>query len=149
MKLYINNENVLKHNDDLYEFVKAYYIESNPSTYTEEDCNLKSLQCSTGSYRSFQDMLFLCQTYFPETTAKDLAVIWRRLYNAKIIDVLWCHDIEKVTSCYCTTPDCWDACDYDGCNWDGECEYGWSKNKIYDLATSDISYNDMLKLAKN
>lgn len=136
MNLYINNEKVLEHKDNLYNFVKQYYIEQNPATYLSEDCNLKSLQCSTGKYRSFQDMLWLCQTYFPDTTDKQLAVVWKNLYDEKIINVIWCYDIEKVTSCFCIAPDCWDGCDYDEVNWDYECEYGWSKNKIYDLATS-------------
>ena len=140
MKLYINNEEVLKHKDDLYEFVKTYYEEYTPATYTKEDCNLNSLQCTKGKYRSFQDMLYLCQTYFPDTTDKQLAVVWRQLYKNKIIDVLWCYDIHKVTSHCNDYPECWnysnDEIEKDENNWYRECDDGWSKDKIYKLATS-------------
>ena len=135
MKLYINNKEVLAHRDNLYEFVKAYYVNKTPATYKEEDCNLKSLQCNKDANRSFQDMLWLCQTYFPDTTDKQLAVIWRKLYDNAIIEVFYCADIHKVVSYNDSNPGCWQSDDYHDLGWYYECEYGWSKNSIYDLAT--------------
>ena len=135
MKLYINNEDVLKYRCNLYEFVKNYYKQNQPATYETEDCKLISLQCQKGCNRSFQDMLWLCQTYFPETTAKELAKIWRKLYDEKITEVFFCSDINKVVSHHDSYPGCWQSDDYDDAGWDYECAYGWSKNSIYDLAT--------------
>jgi hypothetical protein len=61
-----------------------------PQTFFDKDCT--NLQCFEKAHRSFSDILILCQTYFPETTEKNLA---NYLINKKI-DNLFCFDINKL-----------------------------------------------------
>lgn len=129
MKLYIKNDEVLNHTDNLYSFVRTYYREGQPATYEDKECTMLNIQCASGHRRSFGDMLDLCKTYFPNMEDKELAKVWRTLYEEKYIEVHWCGDVRKIVSMRDGSGCCWDNCDDIG-------QDGWSKKSIYDLSQS-------------
>lgn len=112
MKLYINNPNL----KSLKDFIKTYIESGNPTTYTSDEKDVRSIQCLKGRNRSFSDLLYLAQTYFPEATDKDLAVILKDLCEQDICGWLFCDIIEKTVFFRQNEPGryCY--------NWDKNCE---------------------------
>ena len=68
------------------------------SKATFHDVNCQFLQCSTNKRRSFEDMVDLCKTYFPNVTdkkvAKSLEELFKEFENEQF-GFLFCPDISK------------------------------------------------------
>lgn len=72
MKIYANIEKP-ENLDDLIKKLYSFKQEDRAhciKTYSNETCTIT--QCFEGKYRSFDDLLICAQTYFPETTPKEL-----------------------------------------------------------------------------
>ena len=72
MKIYANIEKP-ENLDDLIKKLYSFKQEDRAhciKTYSNETCTIT--QCFEGKYRSFDDLLVCAQTYFPETTPKEL-----------------------------------------------------------------------------
>jgi len=69
MKLYINTNKQFNDINELLTFCYPTGDYFREYTYFDKECT--QIQCSA-SRRSFEDLLSLCKTYFPETTEKDL-----------------------------------------------------------------------------
>lgn len=62
-------------------------------TYHDEDCNIR--QCREAN-RSFEDLLEISQTYFPETTPKILIDTLQEIHNTEGgLVCMFCSDIDK------------------------------------------------------
>ena len=59
---------------------------------TYHDEFFKHIQCRAGSRRSFEDLLSIAKTYYPETTEEELM---QSLINIRI-NFYYCHDISKI-----------------------------------------------------
>lgn len=61
---------------------------------TYYDLELTSQECHSAR-RSFEDLLSICQTYFPETSEKELAKTLLEINNNIGLYSIYCSDIEK------------------------------------------------------
>lgn len=90
MAIYCNIED----KSSLYNFLlEGYYLSQFVETYYDEELTLQ--QCDL-AYRSFEDLLELSQTYFPETTERILAQTLLELHSNKKIRVSYCTTIDKI-----------------------------------------------------
>lgn len=64
------------------------------ATYFDKECT--DMQCYHGSRRSFEDLLCIANTYYPETSEEDLM---RALVNIEI-NYYFCSDIHKIVFHY-------------------------------------------------
>lgn len=84
MKLYIKlNKEPKTCNELLIKFFSFMFYKTADAkpvaTYSDKECTL--VQCVAGKYRSFDDIYYLCTTYFPEMTPKDV------LHELLILDI--------------------------------------------------------------
>lgn len=64
------------------------------TTYLDKECTVQ--QCHNEASRSFEDLLEICQTYFPSTTKKRLAQMMYRTFERTKFSPTFCGDIDKV-----------------------------------------------------
>lgn len=62
-------------------------------TYSDPECT--QLECKAAR-RSFDDLLTISRTYFPETTEVELAKTLEQLRKERVVFCLFCPDIERV-----------------------------------------------------
>lgn len=63
------------------------------TTFKDEAC--KDEDCYPAR-RSFNDLLWICRTYFPETTEEQLAKVLKELYEERSVRGLYCPNIHKI-----------------------------------------------------
>lgn len=80
----LNIEDLLSYGFTNYQFAPTFY---------DKECTL--LQCRSAN-RSFEDLLEICKTYFPNTTEVDLAKTLFNLNKKIRLHSLFCIDINKV-----------------------------------------------------
>jgi hypothetical protein len=82
--------------ESLQDLIKSLYMDENGLLQTNaratfHDTEFTQLQCGYAK-RSFEDLLCLAQTYFPETTEKDLMSVLKELS----IGCWYCRDVQKM-----------------------------------------------------
>jgi len=78
-KIYLKTDKEFKNINEVIYALYNHNYHFAYETYSNKECT--DLQCSEGKLRSFDDIYYLCKTYFPDTTEKD--VIYE-LVNLKI-----------------------------------------------------------------
>ena len=89
-------------------FLKEYFAQRCPKTFTEKNCSNTSAKCVRNRSRSFSDLSFLCKTYFPSLSYnKIIYYITYFIVNKKTIEIktkkgdlvqigsYYCHDVKK------------------------------------------------------
>lgn len=77
----------------LEELLRLGYADDMYFTETFADSEFKFQQCGAKSRRSFEDLLAIANTYFPNTTEEDLMLALTKL---KFIKFYYCWDVEKI-----------------------------------------------------
>jgi len=82
-----------KQHSSLWEFVEKYISLNNPQTEFQDG----RIQCHAEKNRSFDDLLLLCQNYYPETTIEELVNTFCSLSKTKTLspEVWYCDTINK------------------------------------------------------
>lgn len=62
-------------------------------TYMDSHCTRR--QCGY-AHRSFGDLLLIAQTYFPDTTEKDMIALMCSLYQQGLFKMMYCNDISEI-----------------------------------------------------
>jgi hypothetical protein len=101
MKIYLKlenpPENVIELIKALYNPIISYgsYFKSK-ATYSDENCT--KIQCYENKYRSFDDVYFLCTTYFPEMTVKEVfhALLMTEFCKDSVIQFASCSTMGRV-----------------------------------------------------
>lgn len=97
MSIYIQN---FRNEENIYDFLNNNF--SVPfhntqhkfvMTYKDEYCSI--MDCHEAR-RSFEDLLEICQTYYPETTEEELAKTLFELHKKDNLQCLFCPDILKI-----------------------------------------------------
>jgi hypothetical protein len=120
---------------NVYELLKKGFNASGgyfKTTYDDPECEESDEQCHEAS-RSFGDLLIIAQTYFPRTTAKQLAEALVKYSKEVGLGWQFCGDVNKIVF--------WPNSDYKGNNlfeendneYDMIGEDDWSMELIYDL----------------
>ena len=77
MKIYLKTKKKFETIQELLQLLfsceKSGYI-SNVATYANEECT--TIQCSAGRNRSFKEVYYIVNTYFPKTTQKKCCIIY-------------------------------------------------------------------------
>ena len=69
-------------------FLKEYFAQRCPKTFTEKNCSNTSAQCAKNRSRSFSDLAFLCKTYFPSLSYNKIYYyITYLIINKKTIEI--------------------------------------------------------------
>lgn len=107
------------------------YINYFTTTYKDKECTIQ--QCHSNASRSFEDLLEICQTYFPSTTKKRLAQMMYRTFERTKFSPTFCDNIDKVVFDIFKT----------------ETKFGESMPKFQynKKGKGQYSFNDILKLA--
>lgn len=106
--IYIKNAKRLK-NEKFSDFFNRVFLNSHyrPSTYYDKEC-LKT-QCVTGKYRSFEDIVEIAKTYYPNISDKSVAKCIKE--NGKF-SFLYCNAVKNWTMpkgiSNCEIPFLWD-----------------------------------------
>lgn len=92
MKLYIRNGNKAENIKELLQIWRdgSYFL----STYIDENCETPEYNC--GQRRSFEDILKVCRTYFPNTTELELMSCLKELKTS----FYYCSNIKKIVFHY-------------------------------------------------
>lgn len=113
MSIYVKSEKEIKSIQDV---VDAMFSEprigaigaKGTETYSDPEFNI--IQCKAGKYRSFDDVMEACKTYFPETTIQEVyhAITKPRRYKYfkkyLFLYCVYCEDIKKPTMIYWHSP---------------------------------------------
>lgn len=102
------------------------------TTYNDEECT--KLECNPAR-RSFEDLLKIGRTYFPETTEGELISVLYELHKRFGIGAFWCPDIRKYV--------------FYNRQAKSDIKFIVMNNGIYDKSekgNGEYSYNDLIKL---
>ena len=101
MKIYLPPRPSGRPFKSVYTFLKYYftclpkeYRGGFPMSYSDAECTV--LQCKKGAYRSFDELVMICQTYFPDCTPEDVAKTLNKLFPKIKCSLYFCEDIRKV-----------------------------------------------------
>lgn len=93
--IYLKTKKKFKDIEDLveygYKIPNAYGFKP---TFKNKECSI--FECHQNAYRSFDGLLEICQTYFPETTDKDLAKLIFKLHKKIGLIPSYCGTIKKI-----------------------------------------------------
>lgn len=101
MKIYLKPRPSGKKFRSLYTFLKYYftcmgadYRGGFPESYKDAACTVK--QCRAGAYRSFDELVIMCQTYFNNATPELVAKALYKLFPQTKVCLYYCPDVDKV-----------------------------------------------------
>lgn len=107
MAIYVNFEKPETIGEFLIKFFsyscEASYVFKSVETYKDKECI--ELECGKDKFRSFDALLEIINTYYPDTTPKqlmhELLVLDIRKYDKRYYPYLiFCEDIDNITFCY-------------------------------------------------
>lgn len=144
-KIYVKDE-LRRSTDTLYTFLKRILTLDDNNAWTKGslkrntyfDPQYTSLQCLSGKYRSFQDIVLISKTYFKVSDKHVAKTIKRFLDENEQTVILLCDDAGKWVFQHCLDR----SNDIKYCG-----TYNKSNYKMYDVGDNDVySFIDIIKL---